>query len=70
MTHKPQIHLPPMNGEQASVLLELLELIVSSIWELHGDDLEFQKIFFRNCPEIPYPDDDNLYEDDQEKLDF
>ena len=32
-----EIKIPPMNGEQAFLVAELLDQVVSAIWHTHGD---------------------------------
>jgi len=59
MKRKPrrhaQIHLPPLNGEQAFLLAEALERAVRAIWRAHGDDMaDFQARVF---PDAPVPRD-------------
>ncbi len=50
-----QIHLPPLTGEQAWFVADVLERALSAIWRTHGDDMaDFQGRVF---PDIPPPPD-------------
>lgn len=42
-----QIHLPPLSGETAYIVVAALEGIVAAIWREHGDDMaDFQGMAF------------------------
>jgi hypothetical protein len=39
-THKrSHIRLPPMTGEQALLMTDLLDCILTALWHAHGDDM-------------------------------
>jgi len=35
----PQLHLPPLDGHEAELLIALCERIISAIWRAHGEAL-------------------------------
>jgi hypothetical protein len=65
-----QIHLPPLTGQEAYLLVAALERAVSAIWRAHGDDMaDFQG---RAFPDEPPPPDavDVADRDGNDDLDF
>lgn len=35
--HHAQIHLPPLTGEEALLLVNLLDRAIAALWRAHGD---------------------------------
>jgi len=50
-----QIHLPSLTGEQAYLLVGLLERAVAAVWRAHGDDIA--DFLGRAFPDDPPPGD-------------
>lgn len=50
-----QLHLPALNGQEAYLLVAILQRAVCAIWRAHGDDMaDFQG---RAFPDAPPPSD-------------
>lgn len=62
-----QIHLPPLNAEQAYLLVRMLQRAETAIWRAHGDAMA--DLQGRDRPDEPPPSDavtvvDNCTRDD------
>lgn len=56
-----QIHLPPLTGAQAYLLVGILDRAVAAIWRAHGDDMaDFQGAEY---PDLQPPDDAVIWSD-------
>ena len=57
-TRRPraQIHLPPLTGEEAHLLVAMLDRAIAAIWRAHGHDMA---VFLgRDFADAPKPDAD------------
>ncbi len=35
----PQLHLPPLDGHEALLIVAVCERIISAVWRAHGEDM-------------------------------
>jgi hypothetical protein len=64
---KDKIYIPTeWNGKQALAVWEFLEEIAATIWEVHEEKILKASNSMEPTPEIPEPEDDGMYADEDD----